>query len=329
MLGGLLSLIAAATFAASNVSVRRGVITGSVLQALAVTVPIGIPFFLAVALAAGTLGAIGEFSPRSALYLSLAGIVHFVLGRYCNFRAIQAMGANLAGPVQQTSLIFALGLAVWLLGEVLTPLRILGIALVVVGPAMLLRTQGAAARRPAQSETPRFEPRYAEGYVFGALSALCYGISPVLVRAGLVGADPGTSLAGGLLSYLAATVVVAVVLLPPKTRRHAVAIDRGNIGWFVVSGVLVCLSQMVRYMALSVAPVAVVASIQRTSIVFRILFSWMINREHEVFGIGIAGGIVVSLLGAVALTVDTDFVISLLALPDDLSAIARWQWPRP
>ena len=36
--------------------------------------------------------------------LSLAGIIHFAFGRYCNYRATKAMGANLVGPVQQGSL---------------------------------------------------------------------------------------------------------------------------------------------------------------------------------------------------------------------------------
>ena len=31
----------------------------------------------------------------------MAGIVHFVWGRYCNYRAVQAIGSNLAGPFDE------------------------------------------------------------------------------------------------------------------------------------------------------------------------------------------------------------------------------------
>ena len=146
MLGALLALLASATFALGNVTARRGVLTGSVLQALVVTIWLGVPVFLVAAFAAGQLGAIGKFPLPSMVYLVLAGIVHFVIGRYCNFRAISAIGVNLAGPVQEFSLLVSLALAVWLLGEVLTGLKILGIVLVLLGPAIILRVLRAERR---------------------------------------------------------------------------------------------------------------------------------------------------------------------------------------
>ena len=102
--------------------------------------------FLVAAFAARQLGAIGKFPLPSMVYLVLAGIVHFVIGRYCNFRAISAIGVNLAGPVQEFSLLVSLALAVWLLGEVLTGLKILGIVLVLLGPAIILRVLRAERR---------------------------------------------------------------------------------------------------------------------------------------------------------------------------------------
>lgn len=138
MLGGWLALLASATFAVSNVSVRRGVITGSVPQGLSVKAPVGVPLFLTLALAAGALGEAFRFAAVPALYLSLAGILHFNLGRYCNYRAINAIGANLAVPVQQSSLLVSLAVAIWLLGERLTPLTILAGILVSLPGALAL-----------------------------------------------------------------------------------------------------------------------------------------------------------------------------------------------
>lgn len=336
MWGGLLALLAAASFAFSNVSARRGVIGGSVVQGLMVTIPIGVPLFLAAVLATGSLGAAGRFSPLATLYLALAGIAHFVWGRYCSYRAISAMGGNLAGPVQQVSLLLTLALAVSLLGEILTPLRILGITLVLIGPAVMLRARKAASHAAKSEAGPpassvamtSFRPRYAEGYTFAFLSAFGYGLSPILVRAALQGADAGASLSGGLISYAAATALVAPVLLRRATRRHVLSVDRQAAKWFTVSGVVVCVSQMVRYLALALAPVTVVAPILRTSIVFRVLFGWIVNRDHEVFGLGMVIGLAVSLVGAVALTLDTEFVLSFLPLPDFAIEAAQWHWPR-
>jgi hypothetical protein len=52
MIGGFLSLLSAVTFAYANASVRRGVLTGTVLQAVAISLPVALPFFL-VAMAFG------------------------------------------------------------------------------------------------------------------------------------------------------------------------------------------------------------------------------------------------------------------------------------
>jgi uncharacterized protein len=45
VLGGLLALLSAATFAFNNASLRRGVLSGSVAHAMAISVPIGVPIF--------------------------------------------------------------------------------------------------------------------------------------------------------------------------------------------------------------------------------------------------------------------------------------------
>src|SRR3990167_6888410 len=127
MIGGLLSLLSAVTFAYANASVRRGVLTGTVLQAVAISLPVALPFFIVAMVFTGGFPALAGFSGRTLVLLALAGIVHFALARYCNYRATKAIGANLVAPVQQYSLVITLVLAIVWLGEALTPLRILGI----------------------------------------------------------------------------------------------------------------------------------------------------------------------------------------------------------
>src|SRR5437899_5280325 len=114
---------------------------------MAITVPIGLPISFLLALATGSLAAVAGFSSRALVALSLSGIMHFVWGRYCNYRATRALGTNLVAPIQQINLIFTLLLAIWILGETLTPLRVLGIALVLLGPSFTLRPR-ARARAP-------------------------------------------------------------------------------------------------------------------------------------------------------------------------------------
>ena len=331
MLGGLFGLLAAATFAFNNAAARRGVLTGSVAQAIAITVPIGVPMFFVAALAVGALPILAEFSATSLLYLATAGVIHFVWGRYCNYRATKAMGANLVGPVQQVSLILTLGLAIVVLGEVLTPLRVIGILLVVLGPMLTLprKSQPEKQVTSAKPDTgiPAFKANYAEGYLWSLLSAIGYGSSPILVTLGIQNKGLSGSLAAGVVSYSAATLVTAIVLLWPGQIRHVFAIRKDAAKWFTLSGVLVCLSQMFLYMGYAVAPVSVVTPIQRLSIVLRVYASWLINPHHEVFGGKVIAGTIVSLIGALALTVSSDLVLAYVPLPDVIANIVRWRWP--
>lgn len=157
MIGGLLALASAVTFAYANASVRRGVLTGTVLQAVAISLPVALPFFVLAMLMTGGFHPLASFSWRSLGLLALAGVIHFAWARHCNYRATKAMGANLVAPIQQYSLVITLVLAVVWLGEALTLLRIIGIVLVIVGPA-LTHERGNTAR--ARSRFDRCDWRH-------------------------------------------------------------------------------------------------------------------------------------------------------------------------
>ena len=336
MLGGFIALLSAATFALNNASVRRGVLSGSVLQAMAITVPIGLPISFLVALATGSLAAVAGFSSRALLALSLSGIMHFVWGRYCNYRATRAIGTNLVAPIQQINLIFTLLLAIVILGETLTPLRALGIALVLLGPTFTLRERKPARKAETMQNSeraaglsiaghPAFRPSYAEGYFWALMSATGYGLSPILVRIGLEGKGLAVSVAGNLVASLAAVAVMAVFLLPRL--RHALAVGREPAKWFTLSGILVAISQLFLYMAMSIAPVTVVSPINRLSILFRLYFSRLLNPKHEVFGGKVVLGTVVSLAGAVVLSLSVDQLQAWLPLSEPARGVLRWHWP--
>jgi uncharacterized membrane protein len=325
MLGGLLSLLSAVTFAYSNASVRRGVLTGSAQQAVTIGLPVALPLFAAAMLMTGGFHLLAGFPWRSLGLLALAGVIHFAWARRCNYRATKAIGANLVAPVQQFSMVITLVLAVWWLGERLTLLRIIGIVLVFLGPALTLRpVPGADPKAGAGT----FMPNYAEGYSYALLSSLGFGITPILIGMAFEGEKGlAAGIAGGFVSYAAATAVVFLMLLWPGQWHSFRKLDAMSCKWFVVAGLTVGFSQMFRYMALAIAPVSVVTPIQRLSLVFRVYFGWLINPQHEVFGGRVIAGTVLSLLGAVALSVSTDSFLHAVPLPADVIAALAWHWP--
>ena len=90
----------------------------------------------------------------------------------------------------------------------------------------------------------------------------------------------GPGLAGGLIAYISATVVLGLYYaVKPSVLKHCLSIDRQAAKWFVLTGFLVCASHMFRFMALAVAPVSVVSPLVQTSGIFRTILGGFINRD--------------------------------------------------
>jgi uncharacterized membrane protein len=312
MLGALLSLASAAFFGLNNATIRRGVIKGSVLQAMAITVPFGVPMFIAFAAAMGGFRAMAAWGLAPWLWMSLAGVVHFVAGRYGNYKATQLLGSTLSTPIQQVSILVALVLAFAFLGETVNPVNVAGILLVVVGPMVLMRRRKTTA---AAGREKGFEPNYAPGLFWSAVCALGYGTSPLFVALGIGAGGIADSVGGLLVSYTAATLVVMAIIVAAGWKQTVGGLTRDTAGWFLLSALFVALSQLFRYIALAIAPLAVVVPIQRLSVVFRLLFNAVLNRDHEVFDRWVVASILLSVVGAVMLAADTELLFAWLGLP--------------
>lgn len=325
MLGGLLSVLSAISFAYANATARRGVLTGSVLQAVAISCIVALPMFLLALSPFGVLETLNAFSERSVLLLSIAGIIHFAAARYANYRAAKAMGANLVGPVQNYSLVISLVLAVFWLGEAVTALRVVGVIMIVIGPVLVRRAGQAPPPQPVAG-VAHFKPNYREGYFFAVLCAMGYGVSPILIGMALPAKTLANGIAAGLISHLAATILILVPMLMPAQWPGLKVMDWVATKWFVLSGLAVSLSQMFRYMAFALAPIAVATSILQLHLMFRVHFSRLLNPHHEVFGGGMIAGTIISLLGAVVLSLSADTLIRMLSPPAPLAAILGWSW---
>jgi drug/metabolite transporter (DMT)-like permease len=324
LLGGVLAVLSAATFALTNALGRRGVITGTPTQGMVVSIPVGLLSFLAVALLTGALQNPGRFTPATIASLSAAGILHFVIGRYCNFRASQAAGVNLTAPVMQLNAVVTLVLAVVALGEPCTMLQAAGGVLMVAGSLVTQR-----ASRPIggskRFDVPTFTPRIAAGFFFASIAALMYGMSPIIVRQALTGFGPLSGVAGGFIAYAGATVAVVLGLFIPALRRNVMMVTGQNARWFVYSGIFVAAAQGFLYSALAVAPIMLVVPLLQLSLVFRLFLALLLNPHHEIFGFLVVIGSLVSIGGACVVSVDTNLILHALALPEPLSFYLRSQ----
>ena len=321
MLGAILSLLSAASFGLNITAARRGVVTGTPIQGTALTLPVGVACFLPVAIAAGQIARLNAFPAAAAGWMSAVGLLHFLFGRYCNFRANQEAGVNITAPVVQLQIVVTLVLAVIILREPCSVLQIIG-AVVMVAGALVTQYQ-----RPASAAGPgaAFVPRYLPGYLFASLAALAYGTSPIMARFALASTGARSGILGGLIAYCAATAVLGLALIWPRLRHDVVAIKRENVRWFVYSGVFVAMAQGFFFSAVAVAPIMVVSPLLQFSLLFRFLFSKVLNPEHEVFGWLVIAGVGTSMLGSLAVAADTETILRFLPLPEWLAVALRWR----
>src|SRR5438046_9135332 len=249
LLGVLYAARGAFTFALNNVAMRRGVVTGSVLQGMAITVPIGGLSFLVMTVAFGELGQLLAFPVVALAWLAGQGIVHFVFGRYCNYKSNQLMGVNLAAPVVQLQVPFAMMLAVATLHEKFTMLQVIGSVLMLGGSFVTQTKTGKGIKKASatlgaaapirtvtslQQAVPRsgFRPHISSGYLFALGAAMCYGSSPLMARQAFLNAPGAGTAAAGCLAYTAATLLFSLILLRPGSWDDIRGMSSENLPWF-------------------------------------------------------------------------------------------------
>ncbi len=323
MLGAILALLSAASFALNNAAARRGVVTGTPRQGMAISIPVGVICFVPVVALTGELGRALQFPPVASAWMAAVGVLHFVIGRYCNYSANQVAGVNLTAPVVQLQVVVTLVLAVMILGEPCTVLQAIGGVMMVAGSLVTQRQPNRKAG--AAGDRPAFKPQHVAGYLFASGAALAYGSSPIMARFALADTNPGAGIVGGLIAYAAASAVVALAFVVPSVRRDVAAMKRDNARWFVYSGVFVAMAQGFFFAAVAVAPVLLVMPLLQTSLVFRLLFSTWLSPDHEVFGWQVLTGVAVSISGALLVSIDTGIIVNALAMPSALADLLRWR----
>lgn len=302
MLGALLALLSSACFAMNVTALRRGVLNASVLQAVSITVPIGLPLFLITLLLFDCYDVLFNVTIQSWFYYGLAGITHFVIGRYCNYQATKLLGATQAGPITQLGLLISIFSAFFFLQENININLIIGILFILSGPMVIIIGR---TKKESVITKSGIKINYKKGYLWGVMCAICFGFSPFLIKLGLEDGGLKENIVGCFISYLNATIFVYIILLAKKEPlMENYSMNKSSLQWFLVTGFLVFLSQLLKYMALALAPITIVEPIQRTTVIFRILFSWMINRKHEIIDFQTILGIFISLIGVYAIVLN-------------------------
>jgi transporter family protein len=130
------ALLSAVFAAATAILAKIGIKGIDSNLATAIRTTVVLVFTWAIAIALEKHNGIGEISQRSWLFLVLSGIATG-LSWLCYFRALQLGPASAVAPIDKLSVVIVI-VAAWLvLGESLTPMKMLGGGLIAAGAVVL------------------------------------------------------------------------------------------------------------------------------------------------------------------------------------------------
>jgi len=193
--------------------------------------------------------------PSALLAFASAGFVHFFLGWTFLGLSQQRLGAARTGALMGSMPLIGAVLAIVLLGEALTLRTLVALVVVVAGVvAISLRPRGAPGG-PTTVSLP--------GLGFGLATALCWSLSPVLIRVGL---DRFGSPILGVTVGIATTTLVYGVAVAAVRRRRAGMPEPAPLGLLLLAGTLVALSIWAQWSAFQIAPIGVVLAVLQLSV---------------------------------------------------------------
>jgi drug/metabolite transporter (DMT)-like permease len=278
MIGQFFALLSAVSISGGNVFIRKAVFRiGEPNGAFYISHFIGIIIFSLALAFSGDAGQLTTLSGKALASLVGAGILGGVMARWLLFFSLRIIGANLASPLLNTSIIVAVIMGVMLMGDSVTSGKISGIVLIVIG-VMLISTEGGDSQALSKSITRR---DMIKGIASALSAGICWGISPVLSKTAI---DEGNSpIIAAFVVNATSIVLVLAILLRYGERRKLSKVDRGAFSPVLFSSILASMALFFRYWALEYSPVSVVQPLNSTASLFTIFLSFIVNRKIEVF----------------------------------------------
>jgi drug/metabolite transporter (DMT)-like permease len=292
-MGSFLAIFSAIFFALTMIFIRRGVVkVPEASLGILISVPMAVPLYFIILAVIGQTQQIFSFSWRAYIWLSLAGISHFVIGRSLSYRLVQMVGANLAGILRRANILVSFVIGISLLGEPLSGSLVAGVLLIITGI-----TLPGMGRRMFRDADGRLSKIPARAFALGLGCSLAFGISPIFIKLGLAGSQ--SPVAGAFIAFVAATVVLSASLIHPNRRMSMAGMSGSAAGLFVMAGLLGGTANLLRFAALKLSPASTAVPLVSISPIFVIFLSFVFNRQLEIFNRFVIMGTVMVVIGSI------------------------------
>lgn len=215
--------------------------------------------------AVGSAGTINEIGAKSLVFLVLSGLATGA-SWLCYFKALSMGDVNKVVPIDKSSTVLTVLLAIILFGETNhLAIKLICTALLAVGVFMMIEKKNVAEEKTGSAWLA-----YAVG------SAVFAALTSVLAKIGIDGVESnlGTAIRTGVVLVMA----WLVVFMKGKQSQLR-TIDRKELAFIALSGVATGASWLCYYYAIQNGVVSVVVPIDKLSILVSVLFSALVFHE--------------------------------------------------
>ena len=224
-----------------------------------------LPLSLLMALIVNPNFSLGAVSSKTLVFLVLSGLSTGA-SWLCYFRALSKGDINKVVPIDKSSTVLTIILAVIFLGERVTVYKTLGVIFMAIGTLLMIE------KKNTEKKSER------EGWlIYALLSAFFASLTTILGKIGIEGVESNL----GTAIRTAVVIVMSFIMVAFTGKTGEIKkIDKKELGFILLSGLSTGASWLCYYKALQDGEAGIVVPIDKLSILVTIAFSYIVFKER-------------------------------------------------
>ncbi len=214
----------------------------------------------------GSAGQITSIGTTTWIFLILSGLATGA-SWLCYFKALQLGDINKVVPIDKSSVILTMLLALILLHEPINGFGVLGIILIAVGTFLMIE------KKPGQTSTPSNR----RWFFYAIGSAVFASLTSILGKVGISGVESNL---GTAIRTIVVLLMAWLMVLVTHKSSSVKKVQKNELGFICLSGLATGASWLCYYRALQDGPASLVVPIDKLSILVTVLFSYFVFHER-------------------------------------------------
>lgn len=214
----------------------------------------------------GSASTITDLSTKTWIFLILSGLATGA-SWLCYFRALQLGDVNKVVPIDKSSIVLTIILALIFLGEPISWIKGIAIVMIGVGTFLMIEKKDVTTKKTKKKSW----------FLYAILSAIFASLTSILGKIGIEGVESNF----GTAIRTCVVLIMAWLIVFIKGKQHTIkTVPKKELGFIFLSGLATGGSWLCYYKALQDGLASVVVPIDKLSILVSIGFSAIVFKER-------------------------------------------------